>query len=65
VTFADIPGRAVVIEGDRLIRVNTPTVPIELRGQPLPITLYFADGEQRELDATYTFEVGRVQVQPR
>lgn len=65
VTFADIPARAVVIESERLIRVNTPVVPIERRGQPVPVVLYFADGERRELDATYTFEVGRVQVQPR
>lgn len=65
VTFAEIPGRAVVIESDRLLRVHTPTVPIELRGQPLTITLHFADGEQRELSETYVFEPDRIQVRPR
>jgi hypothetical protein len=65
VTFGDIPGRAVVIESDRLLRVNTPTVPVELRGQPLAITLHFADGERRELNETYVFEPNPVQVRPR
>ncbi len=65
VTFADIPARAVVIESDRLIRVDTPAVPAELRGQPLAIVLTFADGESRELDSRYVFEVGGIDVHPR
>jgi hypothetical protein len=57
VTFADVPAHAVVIESERLLRVHTPTVPVELRGQPLAITLHFADGEVRELGDRYVFDV--------
>jgi hypothetical protein len=65
VTFGDVPARAAVIESDRLLRVSTPTVPVELRGQPLTITLHFADGSQREIGQSWVFEPDRLQVRPR
>lgn len=58
VRFGGVPGRAVVIESDTLLRVMTPSVPPELRGQPLEVELRFADGVTRTLDATYAFELG-------
>jgi hypothetical protein len=58
VRFGGVPGRAVVIESDTLLRVMTPSVPRELRGQPLAVELRFADGVTRTLDATYEFEIG-------
>lgn len=58
VRFGGVPGHAVVIESDRLLRVMSPSVPHELRGVALEVELRFADGVTRTLDATYTFEVG-------
>ncbi len=65
VDFAGSPGHAAVIESDRVIRVTTPKVAPEQRGQALVVTLEFADGEQRQLAATYLVEAGPVEVRAR
>lgn len=54
-----------MIESDRVIRVTTPKVAPEQRGQALVVTLEFADGEQRQLAATYVVEAGPVEVRAR
>jgi hypothetical protein len=62
VSFGGVAGHAVVIESDRLLRVSTPTVPPELRGEPVEVELHFADGEVRTLSSSYVFEVGPLDV---
>lgn len=65
VRFGGVPGRAVVIESERVLRVSTPTVPLPLRGVPVEVELRFADGTTRTLTSTYVFEAGPLDVRAR
>ncbi|MFV8756514.1 hypothetical protein ACNOYE_38710 [Nannocystaceae bacterium ST9] len=65
VSFGELPGHAAVIESERTIHVITPSVPAELRGQPLTIGLRFADGTQRVLDEHIVFAAGPIEIRAR